>query len=256
MKSCWVVLLFILLCVTLSCSGPTGIENGKVEPTPSDTPREDGEAELIALCLSGDLIAPESLYEKVKCELLAIRSIFGDDFEVLNRIEFRPPWVAGCLIVGFNDTTAEMVLEGEYHAWDELNEKYRLTEIDTDLIDWLNVAVLYFQGRLHPCRLAELYDTLPGVVGAGANAWGGDCPNIYARQTEDCITYLFRDAWEDCPCGCIYNEFWYFAFENDQPVLIGHWASNDDPEPPDWWDEAKKNWEEYCPCSKLGWVHF
>ncbi len=208
-------------------------------------PKDNEEAELIALCLSGDLVAPDNLYNRVLDDLTVIRSAFGDNFEPINRITFVPPWVVGRLIIGFDDNTAQEVANGEYHAWDELNKRYEVTEIDTHLVESIGFAWLYFKGRLHPRRLAELYGVLPGVSYTQPSSRLGDSPNVYPRQTGDGITYLFRDAWGDCPAGCIYSEYWYFIFEGNQPVFIGHWAPHENPEEPAWWDEAKQNKEQY-----------
>lgn len=243
------LVVILLSCFIISCSKSTKNENGNenTEPPPIEfTPKENEEAELIALCLSGELVAPDSLYNQILSDLAAIRATFGDTFEVVNRIKFSPPWVAGCLIIGFDDSTVQQIRNGQYHAWDSLNQQYQVTKIDTIVFDWLGIALLSFEGRLHPYRLAEVYAVLPGVWAASPNGIRGDYPNIYARQTGSGLTYLFRDAWGDCPSGCIYSEYWHFIFEGDQPVFIGHWAPDEDPNEPDWWEEARLNREHYC----------
>lgn len=241
MINVWRATLVLILssCLVISCLKLASNEESKL------TPKDNAEAELIALCLSGNLIAPDSLYKQVLSDLAAIRSTFGDDFERLNRITFVPPWRAGGLIIGFDDTTAQNVANGEYQAWDELNKKYQLTKINTRLIGFIGTTELYFKGRLHPRRLAGLYADLPGVSYTELNGRIGDSPNIYPRQTEDGITYLFRDAWGDCASGCIYSEYWYFVFEEKQPILIGHWVPHEEPQEPHWWDEAKQNIEQF-----------
>jgi hypothetical protein len=87
---------------------------------------------------------------------------------------------------------------------------------------------------------------LPGVEVTSPNFIAGDWSNVYARQTQDGLTYLFRKGWGDCPSGCIYSEYWYFSFDGDQPVFVGHWAPTVEPEEPDWWEEARLNKENYC----------
>ena len=241
MINVWRIPLMLILssCLVISCSKLASNEGSKL------TPKDNAEAELIALCLSGNLVAPDSLYKQVLSHLATIRSTFGNNYECLNRITFVPPWRVGRLIIGLDDTTAQKVANAEYQAWDELNKKYQVTKINTGLLEFIGSTVLYFKGRLHPCRLAELYADLPGVRHAEPNGRIGDSPNIYPRQTGDGITYLFRDAWGDCPSGCIYSEYWYFVFEEKQPILIGHWAPHEDPQEPDWWNEAKENIEQF-----------
>ncbi len=228
----------------ITCSRP--INNTYIEPPPPEhTPKENEEAELITLCLSGNLVAPDDLYNQALEDLVAIRSTFGAEFESIKHITFRTPWIVGSLIVGFNDATAQKVANGEYYAWDEPNKKYQVTKIDKGLVGSIGSVVLHFKGRLHPRRLAKLYAVLPGVRYAQPNVRIGDSPTIYPRKIESGITYLFRAAWGDCPSGCINSVYWYFVVEGDQPVFIGHWTPNEESQKPDWWDEANQNIEQY-----------
>ena len=232
------LVLVILLCVALGCSKST-----KYSDNPLYSFNQD-EAQTIALCLSGELVAPESLSNRVCIDLAVIRSAFGDEFKMIRGINFFPPWIEDCFILGFDDTTAKEVAEGEYHAWDQLNTQYQIWRIDTT--NFYNHARLHFKGRLHPQRLAELYGVLPGVIYAEPIRFDGDFPNVYARQTSHGMTYLFCYAEGDCEAGCIYNEYWYFTFEGDRPVFVGHWIPSPNMQPPDWWEEAKLNREQSC----------
>ena len=242
------LVLILLLSVFISCSKSTKNRscNDNTETPVDFTPKDNEEAELVALCLSGEIVAPDNLYEQVLHDLAAIRAAFGDSIEAVKGIRFRQPWQPGQLMVGVDDTTAQQILDGEYDAWDDLNEQYELTGMDTRHLAGIGAVLLYFRGRLHVWRLAELYGALPGVETTSPNYIIGDGSNVYARQTSDGITYLFRHGWGDCPSGCIYSEYWYFVFEGDQPVFIGHWAPHEDSDEPDWWEEARLNREHYC----------
>lgn len=209
----------------------------------SFAPEDQEEAELIALCLSGDLEAPDSLYSLILSNLGAVRSKFGERFEAINRIRFKPPWVESCIIIGFDEGTYQLVKSGEYDAWDELNSEYQVTEIDARI---LSAAVLYFKGVLHPRRLSEFYRGLPGVRYVEPNHFIGDFSNVYPRQTLQGMTYLFRNAWGDCPAGCISSEYWYFRVSGTGGVsFVGYWAFHLNDKPPSWWFEAEKNIELY-----------
>jgi len=250
MLRCWRITLLAILLAALvfSCSKSTKNQacNDDSE-TPIDfTPKENEEAELAALCLSGELVAPDDLYNQILSDLTAIRATFGDTFEMIDQIRFLTPWVAGCVMIGFDDTTFQQIRDEQYHAWDELNEQYQLIDMDTIPIGHGGAVLLSFMGRLNPWRLAELYSVLPGVWSTSPNFIRGDWSNVYARRTQDGITYLFRQGWGDCPSGCIYSEYWYFKFEGDQPVFVGHWAPHEDPNEPNWWEEARLNKEHYC----------
>ncbi|MGB7062909.1 MAG: hypothetical protein WBF13_11230 [Candidatus Zixiibacteriota bacterium] len=244
----WRIVLVVMLILSfmVGCSKSTKTETGNddTEKPPIDiTPKENQEAELIALCLSGELIAPDSLYDDVLDDLTAIRAEFGDTIQALNAIEFWPPWRVSYLLMAFDESAAQLIADGEYHAWEELNEYYHVTEIK---IGGSGLVSLVFDGRLNPCCLAEEYEALPGVIYVEPNFGDGDGPNVYAREATDGLTYLFRNAWGDCPSGCTSNEYWYFIFEENEPVLVGYWRQHQGDPQPEWWEEARLNREHYC----------
>lgn len=235
------LLLFLIAWALSSCSNPFGpLGNRDIELTVEDYE----EASLIALALSGELVAPDNFYNQVLEELAGIRSTYGGSYGPIQRIRFRPPWVPGNLILTFDSAAAQMVADGEYHAWDQLNGQYQVTEIDTFSIrnGWV---LLYFNEKYHPRRLAEKYDVLPGVTYAEPNQIIGDSSNIYPRLTVHGITYLIREGSGDCLSGCINNLYWYFDTEWNHPVLIGYWDPQNDPKDPYWWHEAEQNIKLY-----------
>ena len=230
----------LVLPLTIDCSKSTRTE------CPLRTPKADEEAELIALCLSGELVAPDGLYEQVRRDLAGIRATFGDTSEWINQIKFLPPWVPGNLLIGFDETAFQLIRDGQYHAWDSLNQQYQATDMDTIPFSSGGVVLLMFQGRLHPWRLVELYEDLPGVWAIHPNGRIGDWSSVYARQASGGMTYLFRHGWGDCPSGCIYSEFWYFRVDDNWPMFVGHWVPHEEPNVPEWWEEARLNREHYC----------
>jgi hypothetical protein len=225
--------LLLLILVIIGCSKSTKYQDYEIPSWAHE------EAELISLCLSGELEAPKRLSKRVLNELATIRSTFGDEFEPITRLVFTPPWLVSCLIVGFDSNSAEQVARGEYRAWDNLNRRFHVSRIDTHAIKFRAVT-LYFEMVLHPRRLAEEYRSLPGVSYAEPNGLIGDFPNVYPRKTLGQLTYLFRHAQGDCPSGCIYSEYWYFVFSGSRPVFVGHWIPSKEPQP-GWWDEAELN---------------
>lgn len=236
-----IILLFCFL-ILIPCGCKDALLDQDFEPSSEDI----GEAEIMALCLSGEITAPEDLVDQILDDLLYIRNNFGGNSNPIDSIRFHPPWVPGCIIIGFDDSTAQKIIRGEYDAWDTLNEEYPVFEIDTNFIPGFSyIVVLFFEDTLNSRRLSELYEDLPGVRYSGPNHYGGDGPNVYPRIEGDGITYLFRDAWGDCPAGCIVNEYWYFGSSRGHPVFIGHWAPQDNPSEPFWWSLAKQNKEQH-----------
>jgi len=214
------------------------------------------EADAIAVCLSGAITAPGSLTDRVLADLAEIRSSYRADLEQITLgdergsfyqgIRFAPPWLPGCVLVKLDPGTSQLVVNGQYHAWDELNRQCRLSEISLKLIN-MNWLVLNFKGQLHPRRLAELYKTLPGVLNAQPNFTGAGSSWIYPSwRAGSQLTYLFRHGWGDCPAGCFYNEFWYFiSNESSAIVFAGYWNTEKDPVTPDWWADASPNIKQY-----------
>jgi hypothetical protein len=236
--------LMLLLAFSVSCS------NSPLSPSSRDravvVPWGDEDAELMALCLSGELRAPEDLYSIISSDLSDVRGEFGPAHAPLDQIHFRTPWIVSCLIVTFDSVTAASVAAGTYHAWDDLNQTYGLVRTDVGSITLpSHMAVLYFGGRLHPRRLADLYKALPGA-NAEPNGISGDGSNIYPRKNGAAMTYLFRLAWGDCLSGCISNEYWYFSCTNfSRPVLVGHWKPEPGSGQPLWFAFARQNIELY-----------
>ena len=204
------------------------------------------EAQLIALSISGEIQPPQSLSHDIEAHLTQIRAEYGNIDAAINSLSYRPPWVPGRIIIGVDTTTNRMIKEGSYRAWDVLNLKYQISEIKTTSFDTPNSwVVLSFDGILHPRHLANLYANLPGVKYAEPDGYAGDSPNIYPLSTPSGFSYLFRDAWGDCPSGCIYNKYWYFIIMPTGPQLIGSWDPQNQPSQPSWWPDAKENIDQY-----------
>jgi hypothetical protein len=229
------VLVMLIWVISLGCSDSTTCPELK---PPFDEMSQ--EAKLIALCLSGELRPPYSLTRHVEGDLAAIRTTFGEEYSIVEDISFLPPWLASCIIVGFDEATAQMVRDDQYDAWDALNEEYGLADIDKALLS-IGAVVLHFEGVMHPHHLTEIYSQLPGTRYVEPNWYRGDWRNIYPRLAGRNITYLFRDAWGDCPAGCTGQAFWYFTFDGKRPILVGAWEPRHGVSPPNWWEEAALN---------------
>ena len=225
--------------------GLAGCSDSPSQPQSHRYPQDrEQEAQLAALCLSGELRPPAELSLRVQADLARIREDFGRRYAVLDSVEFAPPWVPGCLILYIDAGTARLIRDGEYSAWNQLNRRFRVSRIDTNRIDrgWV---VVWSSQLLHPRRMAGSYDTLPGVTGVESNGFGGDGPRIYPRSTGDEHTYLFRNAWGDCLAGCASSEYWYFAMADGEARLLGRWSTEDSTDHPAWWDDAMQNIELY-----------
>jgi len=76
------------------------------------------------------------------------------------------------------------------------------------------------------------------AVGMFVTGCGDDrctCP----EADEFAMTYLFRDAWGDCPSGCTSDRYWYFECSGGGCEFIGTWEPDVEPAVPLWWARAR-----------------
>ncbi|MCK4538916.1 MAG: hypothetical protein KAV42_08995 [Candidatus Krumholzibacteria bacterium] len=257
--------LFLLIIVHyVACDGGTDPVDPASLRDPREknlrlTPRDDAEAENIALCLSGELIAPGELYERVHQDLEYIRVRHGSEHEWLNKIHFISPWVPSMICIKFDLFTGGEVADGTYDAWDSLNVAHELTEIRQFFPHTNSWWILYFSGKRHPKRLSEIYDDLPGVLVAEANPVTYSFYNLFPRNScfrdESEISYLFGRGEGDCWAGCPFGEFWFFISDNENVSFAGHWnlfappQAGEDcipaPDDPELLEKAKCNMVEF-----------
>jgi hypothetical protein len=230
-----------------ACSDNTTGPRHRGTTDPFDmTPREDYEAEVVALALSGELIAPQDLYLEVRDGLGSLRAQFHDSIPPLQSITFRPCWMPGEIAGMLTEAASAEVRAGTYTGMDSLNAVLRLARMDTTSFSFSPAQIYYhlhFEGRLHPERLVEMYRDLPSVetVNTGYICFDGSA--LYPRIIDGGVGYLFRRAWGDCPAGCIFSEFWYFRVRSGVHVeYVGHWDPQNEPAP-QWWEEARA---PYC----------
>ena len=88
---------------------------------------------------------------------------------------------------------------------------------------------------------------LPGIVSADPVFSTLDGPEIYVCLSELYgYTYLFRYAYDDCQRRCRKEEYFYFRFYENDPVLVGRWNPAETG-PPAWWAEIENEWIA-CSC--------
>lgn len=233
----------------------TGIPAGKTSDHIPLAARSDYEAEMIALCLSDELIAPQDIYDWVHEDLSYIRSQYGDDYELLNTIHFIPPWVPSMILIKFDILNGAKVANGTYHAWDSLNAAlgaHHWERLFPSMDQWWK---LYFSGIMHPKRLVELYSPLPSVIYAEPSTIVYTFHNVFpcfkCNEGSNQITYAFGRGRGDCYAGCLFDEYWYFVSDGTKVHFIGHWDHFEKPviyedritvvPDPFWLNRAKQN---------------
>jgi hypothetical protein len=194
------------------------------------------EAMELSLWFSAELFPPDSLVNDFLYKLNLLRNTHGDTIAALDTSNrFSLPWESNQLLVKFDDTTFQKIVNNIYIGWDTLPVQMQPDTI-LDTLEYFNFVQFGFNNYLHPRRLAEIYSELPGVIYAEQNGfdtggWGEAFP-WYPGLTNDKLVFLFYDGiWSN---GYVY---YYFKFINTQPLHIGTFDTAKD-SLPEWWNDA------------------
>ena len=240
------IIYLLLLIIFMNCERGDNIMSGDTKPSNNnridlDYSLEDTlEAQKLGLWFSGDLLLSDSLFSEMLYSINYLRYVFGDPFTVLKN-RFMPPWQIGVLLVGFDDSTANQVTNHQYTGWDSLEEYLRPDTI-IEYPDRLGIALLGFEEQLNPWQLSKTYSTLPGVRFSEPNGYtfaGGTFP-IFPGYLHGEMTYLFVQGYSYIP-----EYYFYFKYLDQEPVFIGQWNPQSQPQP-NWWDEAEVNIENFA----------
>ena len=142
---------------------------------PSYTPRENQEAEEASIWLSGGLVAPPELYDRIAQDLRFIRTSFGDTIPELRDIRFTPYMHSNVIGLELMPEAVSRFREGKFHDLDSLNAHFKVTEVRVDNSSscgpWFT---LFFDGRYDTIQLSKIYKDTPSVLWAEAvGGWGG-----------------------------------------------------------------------------------
>lgn len=141
---------------------------------PRMTPRDNEEAEEAAIWLSGSLVAPQDLYDRIAHDLALVRSAYGDDIHQLREIRFTPYLRSSAIWVNLMPEAAYRYTQGEFHDLDSLNTLFKVRDI-LAYHDANNLSLL-FEGRYDTIQLAQIYGDTPSVIAADPGvANGGFC---------------------------------------------------------------------------------
>ena len=93
-------------------------------------------------------------------------------------------------------------------AFDELNARTGLHE--ADVLPSLSTVILHVSNLANLRVAREAYAATEGVRRASFDEFLGDGPDIVAANAGGAWYVAMRDAWGDCPSGCIHSQTFFF----------------------------------------------
>ena len=167
-----------------------------------------------------------ALRHEVKQALSLIRRAYPAMTEVRVREEYRP----GRIILGlegelrdtvidtWNDENALTPPPTGHAAFDALNAKLGLKAAET--LRHGGYAFLDVDERVDVIEAVFAYFMIDGVDYARPEWAVGGSPDVDAAKVQGIWHFVFRNAWGDCPAGCIYSELSFFTVVNGEVQRI------------------------------------
>ena len=85
-----------------------------------------------------------------------------------------------------------------------------------------DMFVMDFDSDLDVPGVAAQYESLDRVITASPDAPTGDSPGIQVSRSNGEWFLVFREAWGDCPSGCMYSELHFFVADERRVARIHH----------------------------------
>jgi hypothetical protein len=171
------------------------------------------DAVVLALEVSGELVAPPDLVARISSGLATIRT----EFPVVGDFHVAPDWVPGQILCSLTPEGVELYHNGQFQEFDELNDLYGPVQVDELDEDFLS---LMFQVPYHPILLAWIYHELSHMRAVGPNVtWQLGGTDITAEDIGPYTsTYTFETEW-DCFDWCEHEHTWVFQVVGNMCIL-------------------------------------
>ena len=109
-----------------------------------------------------------------------------------------------------------------HEPFDTLNTESGLAALE--LFSFMSSAVFHFNKPVNPFIWLLHYSYVEGVEHAELSSRAGDGPDVEVSKSQGAWYAVFREAWGDCPSGCIGDELSFFIVEGDEVERVesGH----------------------------------
>jgi hypothetical protein len=174
------------------------------------------------------LPARETVFlEELGSILESIRTAWPD----MAAVTARPLWEPGTLILELGPALGGAIAEAlpgpgvrvpfctGHVKFDALNRRVGLRSI-TPFPHLPNLYRTQFDPARDVPGIAAQYTSIEGVVAAMPDARLGDGPGIQALRSERAWFLVFRDAWGDCPSGCMFSKLHFYVSDERRIARI------------------------------------
>jgi len=186
------------------------------------TPRADQNLELLALSVSGTVVARQEIYDRVVRDVTAIRASHVE----AEGISYFSRDTGNELLLEVDAATFAAIEEHAYHDWDELNARWRLVNSHILGGPSSHGFLLQFDGIYNIPAVARGYAELTGVIYAEPDFWIGDRSTICLTLEGDRYRFVFDRAGGDCPAGCTsHHEFGFSTNRSGAITFEAEWDS-------------------------------
>jgi len=167
-----------------------------------------------------------ALGHEVKQALSIVRHAYPAMAEVLVREEYLP----GRIILGLEGELRDIVIDTwtdenasappptGHAAFDALNAKLGLRAAET--LRYGGFAFLDVDERVDVIEATFAYFLIDGVDYARPEWAVGGGPDVDAAKVGDTWHFVFRNAWGDCPAGCIHSELSFYTVAEGEAERI------------------------------------
>jgi len=177
----------------------------------------DPEALWLTLLHQEGILLDTSLCEEITTQLNLAKSV-NDTLDQLYPFESFHQYELIVDVLGdFADTSwAVGELITGVPVLDSLGELYGLSYVDGPLLE--TYYVLGFNRPMNMVRLGNVYDTVPELMGAGANSHFGEGDEILLTRRPEAWYFSFSMGWGECEVGCLNRRWWYVRVADGIPT--------------------------------------
>ena len=160
----------------------------------------------------------DQLGREIELTLTLIRDRYPETKEITAR------HIPATLTLGIEDNLLEKIAERwtksaagvvpptGHSAFDDLNDRLELRS--ADVLSRFGMVVLHFAERANLRAARKAYSAIAEVAYASFGELVGDSSYIVVNKLDETWYVMMRKAWGDCPSGCMFAEYFFFAVKN------------------------------------------